>query len=93
MTNEEIARFFNDSRAFIQGNPNLRDSQVEGWFRTSQHFRNKIEYRILPKVAFESASRKKRLFHLSGVRVWMRHCIELQGDNPCTSCCLRLIPS
>jgi len=34
MTNEEIARFFNTSRPFIQGNPNLRDPQVEGWFRT-----------------------------------------------------------
>jgi len=34
MTNEEIARFFNNARPFIQGNPNLRDPQVEGWFRT-----------------------------------------------------------
>jgi len=30
MTNEEIARFFNTTRPFIQGNPNLRDPQVEG---------------------------------------------------------------
>lgn len=40
MTNEEIARFFNNARPHIQGNPNLRDPQVEGWFRTRQHFRN-----------------------------------------------------
>jgi len=33
MTNEEIARFFNDSQAYIQGNPDLRDPQAEGWFR------------------------------------------------------------
>jgi DNA repair protein RadD len=32
MTNEEIARFFNNARPHIQGNPNLRDPQVEGWF-------------------------------------------------------------
>lgn len=38
MTNEEIARFFNTTRPFIQGNPDLRDPQVEGWFRTRQHF-------------------------------------------------------
>jgi hypothetical protein len=31
MTNEEIARFFNNTRPFIQGNPNLRDPQVEGY--------------------------------------------------------------
>ena len=31
MTNEEIARFFNTTRPFIQGNPDLRDPQVEGW--------------------------------------------------------------
>lgn len=30
MTNEEIARFFNNARPHIQGNPALRDSQVEG---------------------------------------------------------------
>ena len=30
MTNAEIARFFNNARPFIQGNPNLRDPQVEG---------------------------------------------------------------
>ena len=39
MTNEEIARFFNNARPFIQGNPNLRDPQVEGWFRTRQQAR------------------------------------------------------
>ena len=32
MTNEGIAGFFNNARPFIQGNPNLRDPQVEGWF-------------------------------------------------------------
>ena len=47
MTNEEIARFFNDTRPFIQGNPDLRDPQVEGWFRTRQHFRNSSEHAIL----------------------------------------------
>ena len=44
MTNEEIAPFFNDTQAFIQGNPNLRDPQVEGWLRTRQHFRNSSEH-------------------------------------------------
>ena len=47
MTNEEIARFFSDTQAFIQGNPDLRDPQVEGWFRTRQHFRNSSEHAIL----------------------------------------------
>ena len=47
MTNEEIARFFNTTRPHIQGNPNLRDPQVEGWFRTRQHFRNSSEHAIL----------------------------------------------
>jgi superfamily II DNA or RNA helicase len=47
MTNEEIARFFNTTRPFIQGNPDLRDPQVEGWFRTRQHFRNSSEHAIL----------------------------------------------
>ncbi len=47
MTNEEIARFFNTTRPFIQGNPNLRDPQVEGWFRAGQHFRNSAEHAIL----------------------------------------------
>ncbi len=32
MTNEEIARVFNKARPHIQGNPDLRDPQVEGWF-------------------------------------------------------------
>ena len=84
MTNEEIARFFNNARPHIQGNPNLRDPQVEGWFRTRQHFRNSSDHRILPKVPVESASRKKQPFHSGGMRVWMRDCLELQGDNPCT---------
>jgi len=30
-----------------RGNPNLRDPQVEGWFRTRQHFRNSSEHAIL----------------------------------------------
>ena len=30
MTKEEITRFFNTTRPFIQGNPDLRDPQVEG---------------------------------------------------------------
>lgn len=47
MTNEEISRFFNTTRPFIQGNPDLRDPQVEGWFRTRQHFRNSSEHAIL----------------------------------------------
>ena len=47
MTNEDIARFFSDTQAFIQGNPDLRDPQVEGWFRTRQHFRNSSEHAIL----------------------------------------------
>ena len=47
MTDEEIARFFNTTRPFIQGNPDLRDPQVEGWFRTRQHFRNSSEHAIL----------------------------------------------
>jgi len=47
MTNEEIARFFNNARPHIQGNPNLRDPQVDGWFRTRQHFRNSSEHAIL----------------------------------------------
>jgi len=35
MTNDEIAHFFNTTRAFIQANPNLRDSQVDGWLEFS----------------------------------------------------------
>lgn len=84
MTSEEIARFFNNARPHIQGNPNLRAPQVEGWFRTQQHFQNSSEYRILPKVSFEPASRMKRLIQPSCVRVCMCHYIELQGNNPCT---------
>jgi len=47
MTNEEIARFFNSAKPHIQGNPNLREPQIEGWFRTRQHFRNSSEHAIL----------------------------------------------
>jgi len=47
MTNEEIARFFNTTRPFIQGNPDLRDPQVEGWFRRRQPFRNRIGHNII----------------------------------------------
>ena len=36
MTDEEIAGFFNDTRSFLQGNLDLRDPQVERWFRTRQ---------------------------------------------------------
>lgn len=50
MTNEEIARFFNDTRAFIQGSPDLRDPQVEGWFRTRQHFRTATQVRGAEKA-------------------------------------------
>jgi hypothetical protein len=45
MTSEEIARFFNNARPHIQGNPNLRDPQVEGWFRTRQHFLTATAFR------------------------------------------------
>jgi superfamily II DNA or RNA helicase len=47
VTNEEIARFFNNARPHIQGNSNLRDPQVDGWFRTRQHFRNSSGHAIL----------------------------------------------
>jgi len=47
MTNEEIARFFNNARPHIQGNPDLRDPQVKGWFRTRHYFRNSSEHAIL----------------------------------------------
>jgi hypothetical protein len=30
MTNEEIARFLNDTQAYIQGNPDLGDPQAKG---------------------------------------------------------------
>ena len=36
MTNEEVARVFNETRPFIQGKQDLRDPQVERWFRTRQ---------------------------------------------------------
>jgi hypothetical protein len=32
MTNEGTAGFFDNARPHIQGNLNLRDPQVEGWF-------------------------------------------------------------
>ena len=47
MTNDEIASFFNMAQAHIQGNPNLRDPQVDGWYHTRQHFRNSREHAIL----------------------------------------------
>lgn len=47
MIDEKIARFFNSARLHIQSNPNLRDPQVEGWFRTRQHFRNSSEHAII----------------------------------------------
>uniref|UniRef100_A0A7C4RT85 Uncharacterized protein n=1 Tax=Desulfatirhabdium butyrativorans TaxID=340467 RepID=A0A7C4RT85_9BACT len=50
MTNEEISRFFNTTRPFIQGNPNLRHPQVEGWFRTRQHFRIAMPFRRTDKA-------------------------------------------
>ena len=31
-----LARFLNETRSFLQGNLDLRDPQVEGWFRTRQ---------------------------------------------------------
>lgn len=40
MTNKEIARFFNNTRSFILGNPDLRDPQVEVGVYTRQHFQN-----------------------------------------------------
>lgn len=47
MTNREIAEFFNSNQANIQGNPNLRDPQTEGWHHTQAHFRNSSEHAIL----------------------------------------------
>ena len=47
MTNEEITRFFNSAKPHIQGNSNLREPQIEGWFRTRQHFRNSPEHAII----------------------------------------------
>ncbi len=47
MTNEEIARFFNNARPHIQAEPNPRDPHVEGWFRTRQHFQNSTDQTIL----------------------------------------------
>ncbi|MGD0229842.1 MAG: hypothetical protein ABSC19_05710 [Syntrophorhabdales bacterium] len=38
MTNEEIARFLSTAQPHIQGNPNLSDPEVEGWFRTRQDY-------------------------------------------------------
>jgi len=38
MTNEEIAGFFNSARPHIQGNPDLRDPQYEGWFHIGTRF-------------------------------------------------------
>jgi len=39
MTNEEIAGFFSSVGADIQGNPYLRDPQVEGRLLRRWHFR------------------------------------------------------
>lgn len=47
MTNDEIGDFFSNTRAFIEGNANLRDPQVQGWVRTRQHFHNSLEHAIL----------------------------------------------
>ena len=33
MTNMEIAWFFSDTQAYIQGNPDLREPQIEGLVR------------------------------------------------------------
>jgi len=60
MTNEEIARFFNTTRPFIQGNPDLRDPQVEGWFRTRQHFRNSSEHAEVKRL-LEAAARCEQI--------------------------------
>ncbi len=46
MTNDETARFFNETRAFIQGNPDLQNPHVEGRFRTRQHLRNSSGHAI-----------------------------------------------
>ena len=47
MTHNEIVRFFNETEVHIQGNPNLREPQVEGWSRTCEHFRNSSSHAIL----------------------------------------------
>ncbi len=47
MTNKKTVRFFNKTQSLIQGNPDLRDPQVEGWFFTPHHFRNKSENAVL----------------------------------------------
>ncbi|MBW1706178.1 MAG: hypothetical protein JRJ86_13575 [Deltaproteobacteria bacterium] len=58
MTHGEIARCFNDTRAFIQGNPGLSYPHAEGWFRTSRHVRNGSEQAKNPvKYLIEEAAR------------------------------------
>jgi DNA repair protein RadD len=47
MTNDEIGRFFTQTQASIEGNPNLRDPQVEGHRRTREHFAESREHAIL----------------------------------------------
>ncbi len=47
MNNEGMARFFNSVQPHIKGNPNLCDPQVEGWFRTRQHFLKSKDHTIL----------------------------------------------
>lgn len=47
MTNEEIADFFQRTRAAIEGNANLRDPQVQGHLRTREHFAESREHAIL----------------------------------------------
>ena len=56
MTNEDIARFSNDTRAFIQGNPDLCDPQVEGWFRTRtlKPYPNCVHFQIRKKTFSEA---------------------------------------
>ena len=44
MTNKNTVRFFNETQSLIQGNPDLRDPQVEGWISTRQHFRSGSEH-------------------------------------------------
>lgn len=50
MTNEEIMRFFNDIRAFIQGNRNLHEPRVAIWFGTYRYFRDNAVHAIFPGI-------------------------------------------
>jgi len=78
MTNDEIARFFCNTRAFIQGNPDLRDPQVEGWFRTRQHFRNSSEHAIRNLMLETMEKARLEL----PPRVYSRELIELLFHQP-----------